>query len=170
MTAPADGVEAAAVTTEVTSVDGLPDFAKTMISELRSEAAKHRTSKGEAVEAAKTEVQATLQAEFDAKLAEAVKATETVKAEASQYQTELTKLKTALGAVDETVLDRATKFAGLLHGVTEDEIKAQAEEVKGLLGGDWGRTPATDPSREGKPLALNDDDGLLGALKRAVGA
>lgn len=132
------------------------------LSKVRGEAAKYRTEKRDAVETAKAEV---TQA-FEAKLAQA---TEAGKAEASQYQIELTKLRTALGTVDAEVLDRAEKVAGLLHGVTVDEIQAQAENVKGLLGESWGRTPAIDPSPEGKPLALNDDDGLLSAIKGALG-
>jgi len=155
---------------QATTVESLPEFAQTMIKDLRGEAAKHRTEKVGAVEAAKAEVTAALTSDFEAKLADAVKATETVQAESDLNKVALSKLKTALGAVDETVLTKAEKFAGLLHGVTEDEIAEQAVQVKELLGDAWGRTPATDPSPEGKPLALNDDDGLLAALKGAVGS
>lgn len=160
--------------TDTTETSSTPEVKTTEwyeaeLSKVRGEAAKYRTEKRDAVEAAVNAAKAEVTQEFEAKLAEATQATETVKAEASQYQVELTKLRTALGTVDAEVLDRAEKVAGLLHGVTVDEIQAQAENVKGLLGESWGRTPAIDPSPEGKPLALNDDDGLLNALKGALG-
>lgn len=160
-------------TTEATTVEQLPQFAQDMIKSLRDEAAKHRTAKGEAVEAAKAELTASLTADFETKLAAQKAETEAAQTETSTHKLALDKLRTALGArVEPTVFEEVELFAGQLKGSTEDEVKTEADGLKRLLGAAWGKVPATDPSPEGgkKHLALNDDDGLLNALMGAVGA
>lgn len=122
----------------IATVDQLPEFAKSMISDLRSEAAKHRTAKGEAVEAAKAEVSSA----FDAKLAESNTAHEATKAELNKASLNLARLKAAVAA--EVPTDKLLEFASLLQGSNDAELKAHAAQVKGLLG--VSATTAVDPS------------------------
>lgn len=135
----------------IATVDQLPEFAKSMISDLRNEAAKYRTAKGEAVEAAKTEVSSA----FDAKLAESNTAHEATKAELNKASLNLARLKAAVAA--EVPTGKLIEFASLLQGSNDEELKAHATQVKGLLG--IASTSAVDPSvgQSGNGAAEGDD-------------
>lgn len=138
------GSETAPATTPATpttpqTVDQLPDFAQSMISDLRTEAAKHRVAKGEAVEATRTEV---TQA-FEAKLAESSTAHEATKAELDKASLNLARLKAAVSAGVPT--DKVFEFASLLQGSNDEELAAHAVKVKSLLGVQTS-SAAVDPS------------------------
>ncbi len=127
-TSTTEGTTTAPATPAITTVDQLPDFAKTMISDLRSEAAKHRTAKVEAAEAAKTEVTRA----FEAKLAESNTAHEATKDELAKASLNLGKVLAAVKVGVPT--DRLLEFASLLQGSNDAELTAHAEKVKGLIG------------------------------------
>jgi phenylalanyl-tRNA synthetase alpha subunit len=140
-----------------------PEFYESELKKAREEAAKYRTQKREAVEAAKAEAAT----EWQAKLDEQVSAFEALKSEAQKTTQELTKLRAVL---PEDLRDQFTQLAARVKGDTPEEIEADAETVRALFGGAHpARVRAVDPSPAGKqPTALNDDDGLLAALKSAL--
>jgi hypothetical protein len=130
---------------------------------VRAEAAKYRTAKNEAVDAAKAEVAAEWQAKLDA----AEKAHGETRAQLSKSEVDLLKVRAALDA--DVPAKSALKFASLLQGTTEEEIKAHAEEVRGLFGAASGRVPAVDPSPTGAGAIPLNGDPLEDALKSALG-
>lgn len=158
---------------EAKNVDQLPEWARNELTEARAEAAKYRTQRNEAAEKAKAEAAA----EFEAKLAELSSAKEAVEKQLADAQLAATKTRAAFGALlpeddREAFLGKATEFAGLLQGSTEDEISAHAEKLSSLFGGfatTNNRGPAVDKTPAGKPVALNDDDGLFKAIQGALG-
>ena len=151
-------------TPAVESVDQLPDFAKKMISDLRNEAAKHRTSKGEAVEAVKTEVTQG----FEAKLAESNAAHEATKGKLAVAETNLLKLKVALDG--KFPVDKVLAVADLLKGNSLEELKAHAETLKSLFGSTG--EAAVDPTQGqgGAQVPANADEAfsqyMLGFLNK----
>ncbi|AEV52086.1 hypothetical protein [Rhodococcus phage RGL3] len=152
--------------TEAEKVEDLPQWAQTLISETRAEAAQHRTEKQSAVETAK----AALADEHTAAIAALnVKVTET-ETERDGARLEVTKLKAALAVGIDG--ERAIGFAELLKGDNEDQIKSHADEVRKLFGDNKpAHVPATDPSQGSgnkTPLPLNGDP-LLDAIKKKVG-
>lgn len=155
-------------TAEPNTGDSKPEtFSREYVEELRAEAAKYRTEKNDAVEAAKAEVKA----EYESKI-EALKA-QIAEAQAGQTnaRTEVDRLKATIDAGIEH--DKMYSFADLLKGENEDELRSHAEELKQLFTAPEEGTPsrqaATDPSQgnSGNPLPLNGDP-LLNAVTRLV--
>lgn len=152
---------------DIKEVSDLPQWAQDELKSVRDEAAKYRTEKASAVEAAKAEAESSWQAkveELETALAEK-------ESSVTETRTEVTKLKAALGAGIEG--DKVLSFASLLKGESEEELKAHADEVKQLFAASEPATPATtpavDPSQgSGNPLPLNGDP-LLAAVSKAVG-
>lgn len=123
-----EGTEGTPPVSTPTTVEQLPEFARNLITNLRQENAKHRTSKTEAVEAAKLEAQT----DFETKLSESTNAHEATKGELGQTKLELAKLTAAINAG--VPVDKLLTFASRLNGSTEEELKADAEEAKKLYG------------------------------------
>lgn len=146
--------------------DVLPDWARDQITKANAEAAKYRTEKKEAVEAAKAEVTASFTSKIE-ELEAQIKAKEE-EGVAARY--EVDRLKVALEAGIDA--DKVTKFAGLLKGTTSEEMKSHAEELKELFTNaeqPAKRSPALDPTQgTGNPLPLNGDP-LLAAVMKSVG-
>lgn len=124
---------------DITSVDQLPEFAKTMISDLRNEAARYRTAKADAVKAKETE----LNQAFDTKLAESNTAHEATKAALAKVNLEMAKLGAAIRAGVPS--DKLATFAGLLQGSTKDELDTHAKSILSTFGGFT--QGAVDPSQ-----------------------
>lgn len=150
---------------DLKTVADLPQWAQDEISEARAEAAKYRTEKKDAVEAAKGEVEGTYKSkveELEAQLA-------SKDAEVDSSRTEVVKLKAALEAGIDS--DKVMSFASLLKGDTEDELKSHAAEVKELFGSTSEapkKDPAHDPSQgSGNHKPLNGDP-LLEAVMGIV--
>lgn len=151
-------------------VAGQETFSKDYVQQLRNEAAKYRTEKNDAVEAAK----AAVQQEWEGKLTETASKISELEGQLGAAGIELTKLRIALelGVPSDKVL----AFAEILKGDNEDAIKASATSAKELFGG-FAAPPSNDPAfdptqgsgRGGGALPLNGDP-ILAALKKAVGA
>lgn len=134
------------------------------VQQLRGEAAKARTDKKAAVEAAT----AAATAEWEAKLNEQLSKHTELEGQLGSAGIELTKLKTAIAL--NVPSDKVLAFAEILKGSTEDEIKASADSAKELFGGFKTSDPPIDPTQGSGngSIALNGDP-LLAALKNAVG-
>ena len=135
---------------------------KDEIAAVRSEAAKYRVEKKDAVEA----VKADLTTEYDKKVQDLTD-------ELAATSSTITKLKIALES--EIPHDKVESFAGLLKGNDEAELRSHAEELTELFSVSDSdsapkKTPAVDPSQGSgtKEIPLNGDP-LLNALKSAVG-
>lgn len=151
---------------QITTVEQLPQWAREAITSANNEAARHRHAKKDAVETARSEVKA----EYETKLAEAAEKVTDLQDTVSARELELVKLRTAIdaGVPNEAI----SKFASLLQGTDEDEVKSHAEEVKELF---KIKPPADKPvdysqgQGRGTPPPLNGDP-ILNALKAAVRA
>lgn len=142
----------------------LPDWARKQISEANAEAAKYRTERNN-IEA---ETTAKLKAEFDAQLKTLSDEKSAITAERDTTALNYTKLGVALaaGVPGET----AVKFADLLKGSNEDELKAHAEELKSMFGGPV-KIAAIDPSHgaSGGSSSGNSTDDAWAALMKQAG-
>jgi hypothetical protein len=164
--------EAAPSTTPLTAdpvaalVAPVETFSAAYVKELRDEAAKYRTEKNDAVEAAK----AALSTEFELKLTEAGTQYAELGATASARELELTKLKAIIAADIPT--NRIGEVAELVVGTTEAEITDRVKTLKDLMGdGVPARIPATDPSQGGtgkQDIPLNGDP-ILQKLMDVIG-
>lgn len=119
------------------------------LSKVREEAAKARVAKRQAVETTKAETEATLKAEYDAKVADAEKTKNDLTVEVGNSKVQIAKLTAALNAVVPDAKERVTAVASRLIGSTEEELAADADRVKQIFGLEPApaRTPATDPSQ-----------------------
>lgn len=151
---------------ETQTVDELPQWAREKLTKANNEAAKYRNEKNAAVEAAK----AAVQADFEAKLAEAVSAKESIESELSDAKLSLAKLTAVLKVGFPS--DKAEEYAARVQGTTPEEIAADVAKLRELFGGNNApsRTPAVDRSPDGgdDAMALNGDP-LLQSLKSALG-
>ncbi|AFL46621.1 head scaffolding protein [Mycobacterium phage ICleared] len=141
-------------------------FSREYVEELRRENARHRTSKNEAVEAAKAEVRK----EYEAKLAEKDTAYTELQNQLGEAWIELEKVYTSIDA--KVPSDRVRAFAAILQGSDKESISESAKSAKQLFGGMTGTVPAVDPTQGsggGKHTPLNGDP-ILDAIKKAVGA
>jgi len=143
--------------------DALPDWARKQISEANAEAAKYRNERN-TIEADTT---AKLKAEFDAQLKTLSDEKSAITAERDTTALSYTKLGVALaaGVPGET----AVKFAGLLQGSNEDELKAHAEELKSMFGGPV-KIAAIDPSHGaggGSGAGISPDEAWSALFKSA---
>ncbi len=142
----------------------IPEWARKKITEANNEAAKYRTEKNN-IEA---ETTARLKAEFDAQFKALSDEKSAILAERDTSALNYKKLNVALaaGVPGET----AVKFAGLLQGSNEDELKAHAEELKSMFG-----TPAKVPAIDhthgasGNGSVGNSTDEAWSALMKSVG-
>lgn len=124
------------VVTPPTKVEDLPDWAQTLIRDLRAESANRRvelTNRTTELTTASTTL-AALGTEKD-----------TFKAQADKAAADLLRLNVALTAGIPG--DKAGVFAARLQGSTEDELKADAEALKGAFGSGSTPPPATDLSQ-----------------------
>lgn len=149
---------------KATQQETLPDWARKQISEANAEAAKYRTERNN-IEA---ETTAKLKAEFDAQLKTLSDEKSAITAERDTTALNYTKLGVALaaGVPGET----AVKFADLLKGSNEDELKAHAEELKSMFGGPV-KIAAIDPSHgaSGGGSSGNSTDDAWAALMKQAG-
>mgnify|MGYP001548270668 CR=1 FL=1 len=155
-----------AAATNVTGPVPVETFSRDYVEGLRSEAAKYRNEKKDAVEAAKAEVAA----EWEAKLAAKDVELSQLQSDSLAKDVTLTKLRTAIEVGVPS--DKLVAFSELIKGDTEEDIKASAQSAKELLGGIRTNDPATDPTQGsgGKgPLALNGDP-LMQKIRSIVGA
>lgn len=148
--------------------DTLPEWAREKLTKANNEAAKYRTEKNEAVEAAKAEVTASFTSkieELEAQIAEA-------KNEGDKSRHEVDRLKVTIESG--IAADKALSFADLLKGNNEDELRSHAEELKKLfttVEEPKSTASATDPSQGqgGNHLPLNGDpllDAITGIVNR----
>jgi hypothetical protein len=131
--------------TESTSEGKTTEWYEAELAKVRQEAANNRVKGNEKANATRAEVTA----EFEAKLAESNSAHETAKTQAEKFQHNFTKYETALTTVlGEEAAKKVVSFARALQGKDEAELKAHAEELKGLFGLTGQKNdPATDPSQ-----------------------
>lgn len=149
---------------KATQQETLPDWARKQISEANAEAAKYRNERNN-IEA---ETTAKLKAEFDAQLKTLSDEKSAITAERDTTTLNYTKLGVALaaGVPGET----AVKFADLLKGSNEDELKAHAEELKSMFGAPV-KIAAIDPSHgaSGGSSSGNSTDDAWAALMKQAG-
>lgn len=147
------------------TVDSLPEWAREKLTKANNEAAKYRNEKNDAVNTAK----AALTAEFEQKLSEKDTAYTELQGQLSAKSLELLKLQVALDL--DIPSKKAVKFAALLSGTNEDEIKASAADAKDLFGAVEVKDRPTDPSQGSgnQSIPLNGDP-ILEAITRAVRA
>jgi hypothetical protein len=139
-------------------------FSREYVQELRNEAAKYRTEKNNAVEAARAEVIK----DYEAKLAQKDGSLSEMESEVSARSLELLKLKMVLneGIPTEDVLD----VVSLVQGADEETVSESVKRVKSLIGRKPPADRPVDPSQgTGNVLPLNGDP-LLETVKRLVGA
>jgi hypothetical protein len=139
-------------------------FSREYVQELRNEAAKYRTEKNTAVEAARAEVIK----DYESKLAQKDGSLSEMETEVSARQLELLKLKMVLneGIPTEDVLD----VVSLVQGADEETVSESVKRVKSLIGKKPPADRPVDPSQgQGNHLPLNGDP-LLETVKRMVGA
>lgn len=142
--------------------EALPDWAREQLTKANREAAKYRTEKNEAVDAAKAEAEAAFRERIEGLEAQIAEK----ESEGSAARTEVDRIKAALGAGISS--SKVVSFAELLRGDSPEELSAHAEELKQLFGTDQKSEEshkATDPSQgSGNHLPLNGDP-LLAAIK-----
>lgn len=140
-------------------------FSRDYVEGLRSEAAKYRNEKKDAVEAAKAAVAAEWEAKFAAKDVEFA----ALQSDSLSKDVTLAKVKAAIDL--KVPSDKVLAFAEHVKGDTEEAIAESAKSVFELAGGFSTTSPAFDPTQGsgGNHLPLNGDP-LLNALKKAVGA
>lgn len=141
----------------------LPEWAREKLTKANAEAAKYRTERNEA------------QASLDAALGLETKLSEESAAHASTKEAleantlRLLKLEAAIAA--EIPHSKTVTFADMLKGASAEELASNAQELKAFFGTGSARTSAVDPTpaMKSQDIALNDESGLLSAL-RAAGA
>lgn len=163
MTEPAENTESK---NSDSGKDELPQWARDQITEANNQAAKYRTEKNEAIEAAKSEVTKSFESkieELEAKIQESAATGDTARHEVDRLKVTI---QSGISA------DKALSFADLLKGENEDELRSHADELKKLFTTEeaGGKTPpATDPSQgnHGQTKPLNGDP-LLDAVTSIV--
>lgn len=144
--------------------DVLPDWAREKLTKANNEAAKYRTEKNEAVEAAKKEVADS----FNSKIEELEARIKEGDEELGSSRHEVERIKASLEAGISA--DKVLSFADLLKGDNSEELRSHAESLKELFSaGDAPRSSkAIDPSQgKGGGVPLNGDP-LLNSLKSAL--
>ncbi|QIS05925.1 hypothetical protein F5X71_29700 [Nocardia brasiliensis] len=137
----------------------IPDWVRKELADVRSEAARYRVEKNEALTAAMTAAQAAVAEQLNSANAEKQAFAE----QANTANTELLRLRTALEAG--VPAEKVVQFASLLQGSTAEELQAHADTVKTLLG-----TPvspsATDPTQALGGASVADPATAFGDLLR----
>lgn len=143
----------------------IPQWARDQITKANNQAAKYRTEKNEAVEAAKKEVEDS----FSSKIEELEAAGQKANDEVTASRHEVDRIKAALEAGIAT--DKVLSFADLLKGENPDELRSHAESLKELFTTEEAprASKATDPSQGqgNNHLPLNGDP-LLEAVMRKI--
>lgn len=164
------GTDGASATTDTTAgtapaaedVKALPDWAQTLIGNLRKENGTHRTAKTAAEKAAE---------EWQGKFAQQEAAVQDVTGKLGKAELDVVKLKAALAA--KQTGDQALVFAERLQGGTPEEIAADAAKLAAFFNAGGTATTSTvkpDPSQGqgGSDMALNGDP-LEQSLRNALG-
>ncbi|BBC53818.1 putative scaffolding protein [Mycobacterium phage PP] len=149
--------------------DDLPEWARKQISDANAEAAKYRTQKNDAVEAAKTETRAEVVREYEGKLSEKETAYSELESTHQATSLELLKLKAILaeGIPSEDVLE----VAELVQGTDEETVSASVKRVKALLGkAPASQSPVDLSQGTGGGVPPLNGDPVLNILKAAVKA
>ncbi|MGY2060516.1 hypothetical protein ACW9HQ_37110 [Nocardia gipuzkoensis] len=137
----------------------IPVWVRKELADARSEAARYRIEKNEALTTAMTAAQAAVADQLNSANAEK----QSFADQAKTATTELLKLHTAITAGVPT--DKVVSFASLLQGDTAEELAAHADSVKTLLG-----TPvspsATDPTQAMGGASVTDPAAEFGELLR----
>lgn len=141
-------------------------FSLDYVQGLRSEAAKYRTEKNEAVERAKAEVIK----DYEAQLSDKESAFNQIQTDLSERSLELLKLKAIVseGIATSDILD----VLALVQGTDEATVSESVKRVKSLMGKAPERDRPTDPSQgtgNNEPLPLNGDP-LLKKIMEIVGS
>jgi sirohydrochlorin ferrochelatase len=139
-------------------------FSRDYVESLRSEAAKHRTEKNSAVDAAK----AAVIKEYEGKAAERDSKISEIETNYATAQLDLLKLRSVLEAGIST--DDVLEVVSLVQGSDEESVNESVNRVKALLGKAPSKVAAVDPTQgQGSHVPLNGNP-VLDILKRAVGA
>lgn len=151
---------------EAPKADGVETFSKDYVQQLRQEAAQHRTSKNDAVEAAKAETAAS----YDVQLAERDEIIADLKNQLGNAWIELEKYVTALEA--DIPSAKVLSFVKVLQGTDKESITDSVKTNLELFGPFETKSPAFDPSQglggKGNHMPLNGDP-ILAAIERIVG-
>jgi hypothetical protein len=130
-------------------------YSENYVQRLRSEAARYRTEKTSAVDAAKEAVSNEWQSKVDG-----------ITADLGDSWIYAEKLHAAINA--QVPAEKVLDFAAILQGSDPDSIKASAEKAKALFGVP-AKVTATDTTQgSGNTIPLNGDP-LLAKLKQLVG-
>jgi hypothetical protein len=134
-------------------------YSQKYVNQLRDEAARYRTEKNSAVDAAKESVTQQWQTKFESE-------TTRLSNDLGDAWVHAGKLHAAIEAFDPDA--KAVAFASALRGQDEDSIKASAESLKKLFGT---ATPpkATDPTQGSSSHAPLNGHPLLEKLQAIVG-
>jgi|SRR5699024_520989 len=143
-------------------------FSREYVEDLRAEAAKYRTEKKDAVDAAKTEARAEAVQEYETQVAERDSKIGELETTLSDRTLELTKLKAVLSA--EIPSEDVLEVAELVQGTDEESISESVKRVKALLSKGSPKSPAFDPTQGSgnNHIPLNGDP-VLKALNNALG-
>ncbi|AJD82434.1 scaffolding protein [Mycobacterium phage Sheen] len=144
-------------------------FSREYVEGLRSEAAKYRNEKKDAVETAKTETRADVIKEYEPQLAERDTKISSLESDLSARDLELLKIKAVLnaGIPSEDVLN----VVSLVQGTDDESVSESVSRVKALMS----KAPASQPPVDhtqgtgGGVPPLNGDK-VLNILKAAVKA
>ena len=162
--------------TNTPNADSSDDTGKTFsadyVKDLRDEAAKYRTEKAGAVEAAKVETRADVIKEYEPQIAEKDGEIATLKADLSVATVENLKLKAVLGSEGVDASD-VLELVDLVQGDDEESISDSAKRVLKFYSKQDKdpKSPPFDPTQGhgGATPPLNGDP-ILNILKAAVGA
>lgn len=140
-------------------------FTRDYVEALRGEAAKYRTEKNSAVDAAK----AAVIKEYEGKAVERDAKFSDLETSHAAAQLDLLKLKSVLEA--EIPASDILEVVALVQGSDEDSVKESVNRVKALLGKSPANVSATDVTQgSGNGTVPLNGNPVLDILKRAVGA
>jgi hypothetical protein len=139
----------------------LPDWAREKLTKANGEAAKYRTEKNDAVNAAKAEAKAA----YETQITELTDKGTSLTSELAKATSDLSKIKVALsvGIPGES----AAEFADLLKGENDAELKAHAEKLKTLFGDSVKPGRAVDPTQGANGTGAVDVSPGLDRLRNA---
>lgn len=148
-------------------------FSAEYVKDLRDEAAKYRTEKAGAVEAAKVDTRAEVIKEYEPQLADKNSEIATLKADLSAATVENLKLKAVLGSEGVDASD-VLELVDLVQGDDEESISESTKRVLKFYSKQDKdpKSPPFDPTQGhggGGAVPLNGDP-ILNILKAAVGA
>ncbi|ATW60883.1 scaffolding protein [Mycobacterium phage Archetta] len=158
----------AGATTETKTDEAAKTFSAEYVKDLREEAARYRTEKKDAVEAAKTETRAEVVAEYEPQIADRDTKIAELERTVADQTAELLKLKAVVDA--KVPVEDVFTVAELVHGADQESISESVKRVMSIYGKKQKPDVPTDPSQgSGGATPLNGDP-IANLLKRAVGA